>query len=263
MKVLFGVRAGAALPPCVLAVADFDGMHGEHRRILADAGAQARARGIALAALVLAPARQTSRAHGSLRDTLAGLRVAGVDHVLISRSTHDAATALVALPNVRQVVTATEGQAWLDASAQLTGAVARADFPALRALRGHPFSVSGHVVHGRKLGRMMGFPTLNLKMKHGPAGLSGIYVVQVHGLAPHPLPAVASVGVRPTVERDGEPLLEVHVMETVASCYGKIVSVEFLKKLRAELRFDGIDALKAAIEVDVTAARRYFMASAA
>ncbi len=257
MKLLSG--AGAALPPCVLAISDFDGMHGEHRHILADAAEQARGAALALAALVLAPGRHTARTFGNLRDTLAGLRRAGVEYVLIRRAALDAADALIAMPNVRQVVIA----AGPPASAQMADAVARADFPALHALLGHPFSVSGHVVHGRKLGRMMGFPTLNLKMKHGPGELSGIYVVHVHGLAPGPLPAVASVGVRPTVECDGEPLLEVHVMSHLSSCYGKIVRVEFLKKLRDELRFDGIDALQAAINDDVAAAGRYFLNSAA
>jgi riboflavin kinase/FMN adenylyltransferase len=263
MKLLSGAGMGTQLPPCVLAVSDFDGMHGAHRRLLADAGKQARDQAIALSALVLAAPRHTARTLGSLRDALAGLHRAGVDYVLVRRCARDVADTLAALPNVRQLVMASEAQVWPGAAAQMADAVARADFPALHALLGHPFSVSGHVVHGRKLGRMMGRPTLNLKMKHGPAALSGIYVVQVLGLEPQPLPAVASVGVRPTVERDGEPLLEVHVLQPLAPCYGSIVRVEFLKKLREELRFDGIDALQAAIDADVAATRRFFLAGAA
>jgi riboflavin kinase/FMN adenylyltransferase len=91
-------------------------------------------------------------------------------------------------------------------------ALAAGDFEATRALLGHPYSMSGHVIHGQKLGRTLGFPTLNLRVAHRPA-LAGIFVVQVHGLADQPLPAVASLGVRPTVEDAGRMLLEVHVFD--------------------------------------------------
>lgn len=264
MKLVRNVDLGA-LPPCVLAISDFDGMHGGHRDLLADAAGKARAGSLVLAALVLAPARHSARTMGNLRDTLSALRRAGVGFVLLRRGGPDAATAtaLIGMPNVRQVVMAAEPAAQQRAAALAAAALARADFAGVRQLLGRPYAVSGHVVHGRKLGRTMGFPTLNLKMKHGPGELRGIYVVRVHGLAPGPLTGVASVGVRPTVERDGEPLLEVHVMDKVASCYGKIVSVEFLEKLRDEARFDGLDALQAAIDADVAAAGRYFAASAA
>ncbi len=73
-------------------------------------------------------------------------------------------------------------------------------------------------------------------MAHRPA-LSGIFVVQVHGLADHPLPAVASLGVRPTVEDAGRTLLEVHVFDYAGQCYGKLVRVEFLAKLRDEEKY--------------------------
>lgn len=253
----------SAVPPCVLAISDFDGMHGGHLDLLASAASKARAGSLALAALVLAPARHSARTMGNLRDTLGALRRAGVEYVLLRRCGPDAASAHIGMPNVRQVVMAAEPAAQRRAAAQAADALAQADFAGVRCLLGRPYAVSGHVVHGRKLGRTMGFPTLNLKMKHGPSELGGIYVVQVHGLASGPLPGVASVGVRPTVERHGEPLLEVHVMATVARCYGKIVSVEFLEKLRDEACFDGLAALRAAIDADVAAARRYFAASAA
>jgi riboflavin kinase/FMN adenylyltransferase len=262
MKLIRRGDEARSLPPCVLAISDFDGMHGDHRCLLASAGGQARAGSHALAALMLAPARRTARDMGNLRDALVALQRAGVDYVVIRRCSAEAVTSMAALPNVRQVLMSEAAQQQR-ASAALADAVARADFATLRELLDHPFSVSGHVVHGRKLGRTMGFPTLNLKMKHGPGGLRGIYVVMVHGLAPRPLPAVASVGVRPTVERDGEPLLEVHIMQAIGLCYGKIVRVEFLHKLRDERHFDGLEALQAAIDADVEAASRYFVATAA
>ena len=97
-------------------------------------------------------------------------------------------------------------------SSAVRTALAAGDFAATGALLGHPYSMSGHVIHGAKLGRNLGFPTLNLRVAHRPA-LAGIFVVQVHGLAAGPLPAVASLGVRPTVEDAGRMLLEVHVFD--------------------------------------------------
>jgi riboflavin kinase/FMN adenylyltransferase len=85
-------------------------------------------------------------------------------------------------------------------SSAVRAALIAGDFDRTRELLGHPYAISGHVQHGRKLGRSIGFPTLNLKIAHKRPALSGIFVVQVHGLADRPLPAVASLGVRPTVE---------------------------------------------------------------
>ncbi|MES2261735.1 MAG: riboflavin kinase [Pseudomonadota bacterium] len=246
------------LPPCVLAVSDFDGMHAQHRALLERAREQARTGRLSLAALVLAPARRARRTLGNLRDTLQALRSAGVDHVLVRRAGSDASAALMASASVRRVVAADDPASLARASALVADALVRADFATLRSLQGQAFLISGHVVHGRKLGRTMGFPTLNVRLRHGPCELRGIYVVRVHGLAPGPLRAVASVGVRPTVEQQGEPLLEVHVLESIAPCYGKIVSVEFLTKLRDEARFADLGALEAAIAGDVRAAATYF-----
>jgi riboflavin kinase/FMN adenylyltransferase len=136
-------------------------------------------------------------------------------------------------------------------------ALAAGDFGATRALLGHPYSMSGHVIHGQKLGRTLGFPTLNLRVAHRPA-LTGIFVVQVHGLADQPLPAVASLGVRPTVEDAGRMLLEVHIFDWTQPCYGKLVRVEFLTKLRDEEKYVDLATLTAAIERDAQQARAWF-----
>lgn len=142
-------------------------------------------------------------------------------------------------------------------SSAVRAALAAGDFEATRALLGHPYSMSGHVIHGAKLGRTLGFPTLNLRVAHRPA-LAGIFVVQVHGLAAHPLPAVASLGVRPTVEDAGRMLLEVHVFDWDQPCYGKLVRVEFLSKLRDEEKYVDLPTLTAAIERDARQARAWF-----
>jgi len=154
------------------------------------------------------------------------------------------------LPTVRN------GETRISSSA-VRAALAEGDFPHAQALLGHPYAISGHVIHGAKLGRDIGYPTLNLRVPHRPA-LGGIFVVQVHGLAERPLPAVASLGVRPTVEDAGRVLLEVHVFDFAQHCYGKVVRVEFLEKIRDEEKFIDLPTLVKAIERDADQARAFF-----
>ena len=142
-------------------------------------------------------------------------------------------------------------------SSAVRSALAAGDFARAEQLLGHPYSISGHVIHGAKLGRTIGYPTLNLRVPHRPA-LGGIFIVQVHGLAEGPLPAVASLGVRPTVEDAGRVLLEVHIFDYARSCYGERVRVEFLKKIRDEEKFIDLPTLTAAIDRDALEARAYF-----
>lgn len=149
------------------------------------------------------------------------------------------------------------GEARISSSA-VREALHEGDFARAQELLGHPYAISGHVQHGRKLGRTIGFPTLNLKIAHKRPAVSGIFVVRVHGLADGPLPAVASLGVRPTVEDNGRVLLEVHIFDYAGNCYGKRVSVEFLQKLRDEEKYDTLDALTQAIANDARAAREFF-----
>jgi riboflavin kinase / FMN adenylyltransferase len=98
-------------------------------------------------------------------------------------------------------------------SSAVRAALTNSDFALVTQLLGHPYAISGHVTHGKKLGRTIGFPTLNLRITHKRPPLAGIFVVQVHGLADHPLPGVASLGVRPTVEDSGRVLLETYVFD--------------------------------------------------
>ncbi|HEU5437576.1 MAG TPA: bifunctional riboflavin kinase/FAD synthetase [Telluria sp.] len=146
-------------------------------------------------------------------------------------------------------------------SSAVRATLAAGDFDATGELLGHPYAISGHVIHGAKLGRTLGFPTLNLRVVHRPA-LSGIFVVQVHGLGGRPLPGVASLGVRPTVEDQGRMLLEVHLFDYDQAAYGKLVRVEFLSKLRDEEKYIDLPTLTAAIDRDAEQARSYFAARA-
>lgn len=137
------------------------------------------------------------------------------------------------------------------------------------ALLGRPYRISGHVVHGRKLGRELGFRTLNLRFAHWNPAASGIFVVLVHGLADQPLPGVANLGIRPSLDPNdvngGRVLLETHCLDWPASlgtqeAYGKIVRVELLHKLHGELKYDGLDALTKGIAKDCDDARAYLAA---
>ncbi|OGB24659.1 MAG: riboflavin biosynthesis protein RibF [Burkholderiales bacterium RIFCSPLOWO2_02_FULL_57_36] len=145
-------------------------------------------------------------------------------------------------------------------SSAVRSALAQGDLDHAEQLLGHAYAISGHVIHGRKLGRSIGFPTMNLRVAHKRPALSGIFVVQVHGLEGHPLPGVASLGVRPTVDDSGRVLLETHVFDYAENCYGKLIRVEFLKKLRDEEKYIDLPTLTAAIARDADQARTYFKA---
>jgi len=152
----------------------------------------------------------------------------------------------------------TDGQGHRISSSEVRTALAVGDLRRAHTLLGHPFPISGHVIHGQKLGRTLGFPTLNLRVAPRCAARSGIYVVRVLGLGDAPRPAVASLGVRPTVEDHGRVLLESHLLDGPVDAYGKLVRVEFLHKLRDEEKFPDLPALTAAIAQDARQARAYF-----
>jgi riboflavin kinase/FMN adenylyltransferase len=121
-------------------------------------------------------------------------------------------------------------------------------------LLGHPYTISGRVAHGAKLGRGLGFPTANIVLRRAPP-LAGIFVVEVDRYGP----GVASIGKRPTVNPVTIPLLEVHLFDHEADLYGEHLRVRFLKKLRDEEKYDGLPALQAAIARDARQAREFFL----
>ena len=159
-------------------------------------------------------------------------------------------------------------------------ALASGDMAAAAQLLGRPYAISGHVVHGRKLGRALGasrqgaddgFRTLNLRFTHWKPAASGIFAVHVHGLSEQPLPGVANLGVRPSIDpsdvNGGRVLLETHCLEWPAhlgaeGAYGKIIRVELLHKLHDELKYDSLDALTTGIARDGVEARAWFAAHA-
>ncbi len=153
-------------------------------------------------------------------------------------------------------------------SSAVRSALASGDMDLAAALLGRPYSISGHVLHGKKLGRELGFPTMNLRFTHPRPAAMGIFVVRVHGLTEAPLAGVANLGVRPTVDDAGRVLLEVYCLDWPAqlgndTAYGRVVRVDLLAKLHDELRYPSMQALRDGIAADVTQARQWFAAHGA
>ncbi|MFM7703516.1 MAG: bifunctional riboflavin kinase/FAD synthetase, partial [Rubrivivax sp.] len=148
-------------------------------------------------------------------------------------------------------------------SSAVREALAAGDLTRAAALLGRPWSLSGRAIHGAKLGRTLGFRTLNLRVRQAKPATTGIFVVRVHGLADAPLPAVASLGVRPTVEEAGRLLLEVHCLQWPEALgleggYGRCLQVDLLHRLHEERKYASLEALREGIARDVEDARAWF-----
>jgi len=125
-------------------------------------------------------------------------------------------------------------------------------------LLGRPYSIDGRVVHGKKMGRQLGFATANIRIKHAKPALTGVFAVEVGGLPDGLHQGVANLGVRPSVNELPHPLLEVHLFDFSGDIYGRHLNVRFLHKLRSETRFPNLEALKEQIALDIVSARNYF-----
>ncbi|HEU0230213.1 MAG TPA: bifunctional riboflavin kinase/FAD synthetase [Burkholderiaceae bacterium] len=160
--------------------------------------------------------------------------------------------------DVETIADIADGDGHRISSSEVRTALAVGDLERAGSLLGHNYGISGHVVHGMKLGRTLGFPTLNIHVPPQCAARSGVYVVRAHGLAERPLNGVASLGVRPTVSHAGHVLLEVHLLGSALDAYGKLTRIEFLKYLRDEEKFPDLPTMIAAIGNDARCARDYF-----
>jgi riboflavin kinase / FMN adenylyltransferase len=129
-----------------------------------------------------------------------------------------------------------------------------ADYSGAARLLGRPYRMMGRVVHGRQLGRALGFPTANLRLMRRKPPVWGISAVWVRGIDSRPLPGVASLGTRPTVN-GVEPLLEAHVFDFSGDLYGRSLEVEFVAKLRDEAKFESLDAMMVQMKIDGANAR--------
>ncbi len=283
--------------PCALAIGNFDGMHLGHQTLLQKLNETAKTLNLTSAVMTFEPhpreffAPETAPARlSSLREKIEHFAEAGVEAVYVCRFNRrlagltpqafmqnilrdslnaqailvgddfrfgamragsvldfiEAKFNLISLPQVDlddARVSSTRVR-----SALATGALHEASL-----LLGRPYSMSGKVVHGAKLGRQLGFPTANVHMRHERPALTGVFAVKLNGLN-----SVANLGVRPTIGGVSKLMLEVNVLDFNADLYGKHVHVEFLHKIRDEAKFDGLEALKAQIALDVESARNFF-----
>ena len=163
---------------------------------------------------------------------------------------------LISLPqvNLSDVDIKSLGDSERVSSTRVRYALAAGQLSVAKNLLGRPYSISGKVIHGAQLGRKLGFPTANVHMRHERPALTGVYAVKLDGLN-----GVANLGVRPTIAGVPKLLLEVHLFDFDGDLYDKHVQVEFFHKIRDEMKFDGLDALKAQIAKDAQAARTFFL----
>lgn len=283
--------------PCALAIGNFDGMHLGHQALLRSMTETAQSLNLSSAVMTFEPhpreffAAQTAPARlSSLREKLEYFAEVGVEKCYVCRFNQAFAkiTAAQFMQNVlRDSLNAqsilvgddfrfgaqragsvadftqakfnllTLPEVDLDgqrvSSTRVRLALASGDLSQAARLLNRPYSISGKVVHGAKRGRQLGFPTANVHMRHERPALTGVYAVKLDGL-----PAVANLGVRPTIVGIAKLLLEVHVLDFDGNLYGKHVHVEFLHKIREEMKFESLSALQAQIEKDVAVARDLF-----
>ena len=143
-------------------------------------------------------------------------------------------------------------------STRIREALEDADFELAQELLGRPYAISGKVIYGDQRGRQLGVPTANLLLHRLRAPLSGVYAVQVHGLAESPVAGVANVGTRPTVGEGFRANLEVHLLDFERDIYGAHISVSFHHKIREERKFDSLDELAQQIDRDIALGRDFF-----
>lgn len=132
-------------------------------------------------------------------------------------------------------------------------------FDEAEQLLGHPYTIRGRVVYGQQVGRTLGVPTANVRLRRYRSPLNGVFAVRLQQVGDGVwLPGVANVGLRPTVGGETRPILEVHLLDFAGHLYGREVEVQFEKKLRDEQKFPSLDALKQQIYRDIEQARCFF-----
>ncbi|AGF46788.1 riboflavin kinase/FMN adenylyltransferase [Candidatus Kinetoplastibacterium desouzaii TCC079E] len=143
-------------------------------------------------------------------------------------------------------------------SSQIREALKLSNITLANSLLGRNFGITGHVIHGNKIGRKLGYPTMNISVPQNYALSKGVYLVYVYGLENKKIPGVASLGTRETLEKNGILLLEISLIDVNITAYGKLIHIEFIKKLRNEEKFPDIESLIHAISTDIKNARSYF-----
>jgi len=142
-------------------------------------------------------------------------------------------------------------------STRIRNALEQGDLKLAEQLLGRPYRMCGRVAHGDKRGRTIGFPTANIHLHRKASPVQGVYAVEMFGVSGEPVAGVANVGNRPTVDGT-RSLLEVHLFDFKEEIYGRYVHVNFMHKIRNEMKFDSFDVLKEQIKKDEKQAREWF-----
>ncbi len=140
-------------------------------------------------------------------------------------------------------------------SSAVRTALANGDLARAKRLLGRHYMMSGRVVHGKQLGRALGFPTANIPVKRRKTATKGIFAVRVHGLEEGTLEGVANLGNRPTVGGGGGTLLEVFIFDFDRDIYGCYLDIDLIARLRDELKFPDLDSMVVQMKRDVAEAR--------
>lgn len=151
-------------------------------------------------------------------------------------------------------------------STAVRNALTQNELTLANSLLGRPFSLSGRVIHGRKLGRSLGFPTANIHHQRHRLPMTGVFLVEVDFISSHPevhspLSGVANLGYKPSIQGKSAASLEVHLLLPEGQsidCYHHRVEVHFLKKIRDERKFDSLEALQRQVQDDIAAAKAAF-----
>jgi riboflavin kinase/FMN adenylyltransferase len=142
-------------------------------------------------------------------------------------------------------------------STRIRGLLEQGEFALAEELLGRPYSITGRVTYGQQLGRKLGVPTANIHLRRYRSPLQGVFAVSAQ-LGERSFQGVANVGVKPTVNGTGKPVLEVHLFDFSEVIYGSSVAVTFHRKLRDEQKFASLEALQAQLQVDIQQAKRLF-----
>jgi len=136
------------------------------------------------------------------------------------------------------------------------------EFAHAELLLGKPYSISGRIAYGQQLGRKLGVPTANVHLRRYRSPLHGVFAVSAKFVDGSVHQGVANVGVRPTVNGDKKPLLEVHLFDFARTVYGEMIEVVFHQKLRDEKKFASLDELQTQLQMDITQGQNFFRRNA-
>lgn len=148
-------------------------------------------------------------------------------------------------------------------STAIREAMESGDMRTANALLGRPYRMSGRIIRGKQMGRKLGYATANVDLRRRQSAVMGIYAVRVNGIEGGPRDAVASVGTRPTFEDGNKPLLEVHIFDFDKDVYGAYIHVDFIERLRSEIKFDSVEDLVEQMHRDADNAKSALAADAA